>query len=111
MNKSDITRDYCMLKGPLGKQGYDWWWHSFTAHHKQTGQPKTFYIEYFLCNPAPAQPEPVIVWNDPQGRKALGYLLDAYAVVGDFPLLHQLVHPGKEAVLVVDGGGRTVKEH
>lgn len=70
MDKSDITRDYCMLKGPLGKQGYDWWWHSFTAHHKQTGQPKTFYIEYFLCNPALAQPEPVIVWNDPQGRKA-----------------------------------------
>ena len=23
MNKSDITRDYCMLKGPLAKKGYD----------------------------------------------------------------------------------------
>ena len=34
MNKSDITRDYGMLKGPL------------------------------------AQPEPVIVWNDPKGLKA-----------------------------------------
>ncbi len=34
MNKSNITRDYGMLKGPL------------------------------------AQPEPVIVWNDPKGRKA-----------------------------------------
>lgn len=70
MNKSDITRDYCMLQGPLAKKGYDWWWHSFTAYHKVTGDPKTFYIEYFLCNPALAQPETVIVWNDPEGRKA-----------------------------------------
>lgn len=70
MNKSDITRDYCMLKGPLAKKGYDWWWHSFTAYHKKAGVPKTFYIEYFLCNPALAQADPVIVWNDPEGRKA-----------------------------------------
>ena len=70
MNKSDITRDYYMLRGPLAKKGYDWWWHSFTAYHKQTGMPKTFYIEYFLCNPALAQAEPTIVWNDPAGRKA-----------------------------------------
>ncbi len=70
MNKSDITRDYCMLQGPLARKGYDWWWHSFTARQKQTGRPKTFYIEYFLCNPALAQEEPVIVWNDPQGRAA-----------------------------------------
>ena len=70
MNKSDITRDYCMLKGPLAKRGYDWWWHSFTGRHAKTGAEKTFYIEYFLCNPALAQAEPVIVWNDPEGRKA-----------------------------------------
>lgn len=70
MNKSDITRDYCMLKGPLARRGYDWWWHSFTAEHVKTGAKKSFYIEYFLCNPARAQKEPVIVWNDPEGRKA-----------------------------------------
>ena len=70
MNKSDITRDYCMLQGSLAKKGYDWWWHSFTAYHKETGEPKTFYIEYFLCNPAIAKEQPVIVWNDPQGRAA-----------------------------------------
>ena len=29
MNKSDLKRDHYMLKGPLAKQGYDWWWHSF----------------------------------------------------------------------------------
>ena len=63
MNKSDITRNYCMLHGPLAKKGYDWWRHSFTAYHKETGMPRTFYIEYFLCNPALAQAEPTIVWN------------------------------------------------
>ena len=70
MNKSDITRDAYMLKGPLAKKGYDWWWHSFTAHHAKTGEAKSFYIEYFLCNPAHAQDEPVLVWNDPAGRSA-----------------------------------------
>ena len=70
MNKSDLTRDYCMLRGPLAKKGYDWWWHSFTAEHAETGERKSFYIEYFLCNPALAQEKPVIVWNDPKGRKA-----------------------------------------
>ena len=70
MNKSDRTRDYCMLKGRLAKKGYDWWWHSFTAQHAETGERKSFYIEYFLCNPALAQKEPVWVWNDPEGRKA-----------------------------------------
>ncbi|BCN29296.1 tocopherol cyclase family protein [Anaeromicropila herbilytica] len=52
MNKSDISRDYYMLKGPLAKKGYDWWWHNFTGYHKKTGEPKTFFIEYFVCNPA-----------------------------------------------------------
>jgi tocopherol cyclase len=70
MNRSDITRDYCMLKGPLAKKGYDWWWHSFTAEHARTGARKAFYIEYFLCNPAQAQQEPVLVWNDSVGQKA-----------------------------------------
>ena len=70
MNKSDITRDYCMLKGPLAKKGYDWWWHSFTAEHVRTGERKSFYIEYFLCNPALAQEQPMLVWNDPEGRQA-----------------------------------------
>lgn len=70
MNKSDITRDAYMLKGPLAKKGYDWWWHSFTAHHAKTDEAKSFYIEYFLCNPAHAQVEPVLVWNDPAGRSA-----------------------------------------
>ena len=69
MNKSDITRDSFMLKGALAKKGYDWWWHSFTAYHAETGEEKTFYIEYFLCNPALAEKKPVIVWNHPEDQK------------------------------------------
>lgn len=70
MNKSDITRNAFMLKGALAKKGYDWWWHSFTAYHAVTGKPKTFYIEYFLCNPDLAENEAVMVWNDPEAQKA-----------------------------------------
>lgn len=68
MNKSDITRDYFMLEGALAKKGYDWWWHSFTAYNAQTNEPKTFYVEYFLCNPGCAKQQPVIVWNNPKLR-------------------------------------------
>ena len=38
MNKSDLKRNYYMLKGPLAKKGYDWWWHSLTAYDKETGE-------------------------------------------------------------------------
>ena len=57
-NKSDIRRDEFQLFGRQAKKGYDWWWHSFTAHHKITGQAKPFYVEFFLCNPKLAQRSP-----------------------------------------------------
>ena len=68
-NKSDLTRDAWMLKGPLAKRGYDWWWHSLTAENVVTGESKAFYIEFFTCNPALAKDEPVIVWNRPEAQK------------------------------------------
>ncbi len=40
-----------MLQGPLSKRGYDWWWHSFTGYHEQTGEEKSFFVEFFVCNP------------------------------------------------------------
>ena len=27
-----------MLRGPLRRQGYDWWWHSLTAKSDETGE-------------------------------------------------------------------------
>ena len=58
-NKHDITRDACMLHGPFRRQGYDWWWHSFTAQDAKTGEDKPFFIEFYLCNPDLAEDEPV----------------------------------------------------
>lgn len=58
-NKSDIRRNACQLFGGQKKCGYDWWWHSFTAHHETTGEEKAFFIEYFLCNPESGQDVPV----------------------------------------------------
>ncbi len=40
------------LKGFLKRNGYDWWWHSFTGYNKSTGEPKAFFVEYFFINPA-----------------------------------------------------------
>ena len=51
-NKHDISRNECQLVRGQAKKGYDWWWHSFTAYDKETGDAKPFYIEFFLINPA-----------------------------------------------------------
>lgn len=59
-NHPDPSRDACMLHGPLRNHGYDWWWHSFTAQDAETGADKAFFIEFFLCNPALAEDEPVL---------------------------------------------------
>ena len=59
-NHHDITRDACMLHGPLRHHGYDWWWHSFTAQDAETGEDKPFFVEFFVCNPALAEEEPVL---------------------------------------------------
>ncbi|SFD08518.1 Tocopherol cyclase [Butyrivibrio sp. YAB3001] len=58
-NISDKQRNHFMLRGPLSKRGYDWWWHSFTAEDAETGEEKPFFIEYFTCNPNLAEDEPV----------------------------------------------------
>ena len=50
-NKHDISRNQCQLFWHQAEKGYDWWWHSFTGHHAETGEEKAFFIEYFLCNP------------------------------------------------------------
>lgn len=58
-NKSDKTRNVFMLDGRFAYKGYDWWWHSFTARHAITGEEKSFFIEFFICNPALGQDVPV----------------------------------------------------
>ena len=51
-NKHDISRNQCQLYGKQARCGYDWWWHSLTAYDVETGLPRPFFIEFFLCNPA-----------------------------------------------------------
>ena len=58
-NRHDIKRNACQLFGGQAKCGYDWWWHSFTAHHAATGEEKPFFAEFFLCNPASGGKEPI----------------------------------------------------
>lgn len=58
-NKQDKSRNTCQLFGGQADCGYDWWWHSFTAHHEKTGEEKAFFVEYFLCNPSSGGDMPV----------------------------------------------------
>ncbi len=51
-NHSDVSRNKFMLHGKLAEQGFDWWWHSFTAHHSKTGEERAFFVEFFTINPA-----------------------------------------------------------
>ena len=59
-NKHDVSRNACMLTGGQAKKGYDWWWHSFTGKDAETGIERSFFIEFFLCNPAYGQDVPVL---------------------------------------------------
>ena len=76
-NTHDISRDQFMLTGALAKQGYDWWWHSFTGYHAITGQKRAFFIEFFLVNPALAEDEPVFgqLPQNKAGGKRPSYLM------------------------------------
>lgn len=60
MNKFDSDRNAYMLKGSLAKKGYMRWWHSFTGVQPDTGQQRTFFIEYFVINPALGGEQPIL---------------------------------------------------
>ncbi|MDO5540764.1 MAG: hypothetical protein Q4F83_11975 [Eubacteriales bacterium] len=58
--KSDLSRNAYMLTENLSRQGYDLWRHSFSGRSSITGEEKTFFIEFFLCNPALAGNRPIL---------------------------------------------------
>lgn len=78
MNKKDSSRDFYMLSGPLARNGYDWWWHSFTGYHRKTGESRTFFIEYFICNPELGG-DKAILGQLPQNKS--GRVKPSYALV------------------------------
>ena len=91
-NKHDLNRNAFMLHGPLARHGYDWWWHSFTAQDAETGEDKPFFIEFFICNPALAEDEPVlgqIPSNQESGRKPSYLMVKAGCWGEDHCQLHR----------------------
>lgn len=93
MNRHDISRDRYMLTGPLSRKGYDWWWHSFTAVNRKTGEEKAFYIEFFIINPAlgAGRTEPVLGQNPANRQNNLkpSYLM---VNVGTWGTDHRQLH-------------------
>ncbi len=51
--------------------GYERWWHSFTGHDPQTGEEKSFFIEFYLCNPALGSEKPILGQHPAARREKL----------------------------------------
>ncbi len=60
MNKFDLARNAYMLRGSLAKKGYVRWWHSFVGVQPDTGETRTFFVEYFMINPSLGQEQPIL---------------------------------------------------
>lgn len=91
-NKHKPERNACQLFGGQAKQGYDWWWHSLTARHAETGEKKAFFIEYFLCNPSLGGDQPILGQaeeNKKAGKKPSYLMVKAGAWGRDAAQLHR----------------------
>ena len=60
MNQSDKNRNAYMLRGSMAKRGYMRWWHSFQGICSETGESRTFFIEYFVMNPGLGGDQPIL---------------------------------------------------
>lgn len=60
MNLSDLKRNAYMLRGSLSKKGYMRWWHSFSGVHAETGESRTFFVEFFVINPGLGSNQPIL---------------------------------------------------
>lgn len=60
MNLSDLTRNAYMLRGSLSKKGYMRWWHSFSGVQAQTGETRTFFVEFLVMNPGLGSDQPIL---------------------------------------------------
>lgn len=50
-NKKFLSRNLPVLDKHYSRHGYEWWWHVFTGFNKESGEEKTFFVEYMLLNP------------------------------------------------------------
>lgn len=60
MNLSDLTRNSNMLIGSLSRRGYMRWWHSFSGVNAETGEKRTFFVEFFIINPGLGREQPIL---------------------------------------------------
>lgn len=60
MNQSDLSRNSYMLRGSLSRNGYMRWFHSFTGVQTETGETRTFFIDYFIMNPGLGSDQPIL---------------------------------------------------
>lgn len=100
-HRSDLSRDQYMLTGPFRRKGYDWWWHSFTGRSESTGEEKSFFIEYYACNPALAQAVPVLgqhPYNQNLRRRPSYFMVKAGCWGTDACQLHRF-YPWSEVMI------------
>ncbi|MCM1189761.1 MAG: hypothetical protein NC541_10765 [bacterium] len=84
MNLSDLTRNAYMLRGSLAKRGYMRWWHSFSGVQRQTGETRSFFIEFLIVNPGLGGELPILgqhPYYKKRGKKPSYVLIKA----GAFP--------------------------
>lgn len=62
--------------------GYQWWWHRFTAHHRETKVAKTFFVQYLILNPAHGGAQPQFV---SEGASVSAYAAMRVGVYGENP--------------------------
>lgn len=60
MNKSDHAKNSYMLRGSLAKRGFVRWFHFFTGIQRETGERRSFFIEYQILNPSLGKEQPVL---------------------------------------------------
>lgn len=54
-----LGKKFGVEKNPLAQKGYDWWWHSFVGYNRETGEARSFFIEYYIINPGLGKDVPV----------------------------------------------------
>jgi len=60
MNLSDLSRNSYILHGFSARRGYLRWWHSFRGVNRQTGETRTFFVEFFVINPGLGGSRPIL---------------------------------------------------
>lgn len=49
--KAQNNNAYLLTAEHQKQSGYQWWWHRFTAHHRDTKEAKNFFVQYLILNP------------------------------------------------------------